>query len=84
MYWLITWVLCSVPLVWCFQRWLEFKTDLLVCYASRKEDEAGMKNASEVLSEMTPLSVWQMSAAGILALVPLFLPLLRSFLHLYA
>jgi hypothetical protein len=66
MYWLITWVLCSVPLVWCFQRWLEFKTDLLVCYASGKEEEAGVKNASEVLSEMTPLSVWQMSAAGIL------------------
>jgi|HubBroStandDraft_4_1064222.scaffolds.fasta_scaffold367791_1 hypothetical protein len=43
-----------------------------------------MDNAMQVLRDMTPLSVWQVSVGAILALVPLFLPLIHSFLRLYA
>ena len=56
----------------------------LVIYSAIIDDAGSAENAMQVLREVTPLSVWQISAGGIAALASLMLPLVHSFLRLYA
>jgi hypothetical protein len=75
-YWLVSWILATLPLVLSFRKWSNLRSRALAMRAGQSQDSKEIDRSIAFLKELNPLSSAQILWASVASVVSFFLPLI--------